>query len=99
MNAAALVREARTRSGLTLREHAHRAGTSHTALAAYEHGRTTPGTATLERIVAAAGFTLDVTLTRGPDLTGRGDELWQALELADMFPSRPAPELRYPRFA
>lgn len=58
-----------------------------------------PGTATLERVLAAAGFGLEVRLSADPPLVDRGDELRQALELADMFPSRPDQALEYPRFA
>lgn len=100
MDPATLLRDARCRAGLTLRQHAARAGTSHATLSAYEQGRVSPGSATLERLVRAAGFALDVRLAAAPaDDQQRGQELWQALELADMFPSRPAPSLPYPRFA
>ena len=107
MDAAALIRTARERSGLSLRQLATRAGTSHSALAAYESGRTTPNVDTLDRVLRAAGFAAHVVLCRriddGPDRldgdrSARGRELIEVLELAEMFPARHDPMLRFPRF-
>ena len=100
MDADVLIRSARRRGGLTLRQLAARAGTSHSTLSAYEHGRTTPTVATLERILEAAGFTADVRLepTAFDDRVERGRELVQVLELAAEFPSRHDADLRFPRF-
>ena len=101
MDAGALIVEARSRAGLTLRVLAERAGTSHSALAAYEHGRKTPTVDTLDRVLRAAGFAADVTLHRrvdGGDRGARGRELLEVLELAAMFPARHDPHLTYPRF-
>ena len=86
---------------MTLRELARRAGTSHSTLAAYEAGRVTPAVDTFDRIVRAAGFSVDATATprvRGDERLSRGDELVQALELAAMFPARHDAELAFPRF-
>ena len=63
MNAAVALRAARRQSGLTLRGLAERAGTSHSTLAAYEAGRVTPTVDTFDRIVRAAGYAVDATLT------------------------------------
>lgn len=103
MDAAALVRAARTQSGLTLRELARRSATSHSALAAYESGRTVPTVGTLDRVLRAAGFAADVTLERRvgqgqAEREARGRELIEALELAAMFPARHDPELRFQPF-
>jgi transcriptional regulator with XRE-family HTH domain len=101
MNAAVALRAARRQSGLTLRGLAERAGTSHSTLAAYEAGRVTPTVDTFDRIVRAAGYAVDATLTprvRGDERLSRGDELVQALELASMFPARHDAELPFPRF-
>jgi transcriptional regulator with XRE-family HTH domain len=103
MEARRLIRTARQRSGLTLRQLAARAGTSHSTLAAYESGRTTPNADTLERVLRAAGFAVDVVLcprVDGPDgdRSAKGDELIEALELAEMFPARHEPTLSFPRF-
>lgn len=54
----ALVREARQRAGLSQRALAARAGTSQSVVARIEQGRTDPSTATLARLLAAAGFEL-----------------------------------------
>ena len=57
-----LVREARMRAGLTQRELAARAGTSQSVVARVEAGQTRPGSATLQRLLAAAGFELRAEL-------------------------------------
>jgi transcriptional regulator with XRE-family HTH domain len=100
MDAAQTIRAARRRAGLTLRALAARAGTSHSTIAAYESGSKVPTTATLERIVRAAGFAMDTTLHRRNEVEGmsRGDELAAVLELAAAFPARHQPTLDYPVF-
>ena len=101
MDAAAIVRQARTSQQLTLRELARRAETSHATLAAYESARTRPTTQTFARIIDAAGFAIDVHLAprhRGTTGLPRGEELRQVLELAEQFPARHAPEIEYPPF-
>jgi transcriptional regulator with XRE-family HTH domain len=102
MHAAATLRRARARSGLSLRDLARRAGTSHATLSAYETGRTTPGVDTLDRIVRAAGFELDAELVPavdgGTDPAARGRELVEVLELAALFPARHSATLEYPPF-
>jgi transcriptional regulator with XRE-family HTH domain len=101
MHAAATLRRARARSGLSLRDLARRAGTSHATLSAYETGRTTPGVDTLDRIVRAAGFELDAELIPAVDPgdpAARGRELVEVLELAALFPARHAATLEYPPF-
>jgi transcriptional regulator with XRE-family HTH domain len=101
MGAATVVRAARQRSGLSLRELAARAETSHATLSAYETGAKTPGVGTLERIVRAAGFALDLELVPRVDGAGQGDrgeELEAVLALAAQFPARHAATLTFPRF-
>lgn len=76
-----------------------RAGTSHATVSAYENGRKEPGTATLERLVGAAGFDLDVALRPRPaPPEERAVELVEVLELAAQFPARHAPSLACPIF-
>lgn len=101
MDAATLIRRVRAEQGLSLRDLADRAGTSHSALAAYEAGRKVPTVATLDRIVRAAGFDLTAQLAPavgGVDPSARGRELIEVLELAAMFPVRVAPTLDAPVF-
>ena len=101
MDAAALLRRVRQRSGLSLRGLAVRADTSHSALSAYESGRKVPSVETLDRIVRAAGFELGIELVPavgGVDRTARGRELVEVLDLAGRFPARHAPELEFPAF-
>jgi uncharacterized protein len=64
---AKLIRDARSAAGLTQAELAGLAGTSQSAVAAYESGSKVPTVATLERLLGAAG----VTLTTSPQPSGR----------------------------
>ena len=101
LSGSTLLRQARSQAGLTLRELAQLAHTSHSALAAYESGRKTPTVETFERVLTAAGFAVDVVLTpriRGIATYERGDELRDVLDLAEMFPARHARRLTFPRF-
>ena len=103
MHVAQRLREARHHTGLTLREFSSSAGTSHSALAAYESGSKVPSTRTLLRILNAAGFAVDLELNRrwrgSPETLARGEELKQVLELAEQFPARHSQTLKYPPFA
>lgn len=101
MDAALLITRARQRAGMTLRELAIRAGTSHSTIAAYGTGRVVPSVATMDRIIAAAGFATDTRLERRVrEVNGldRGDELAQVLMLAEQFPARHAPMVEAPVF-
>ena len=101
MDAAATLRGARLRAGLSLRALARRADTSHATVRAYETGAKVPRVDTLDRLVRAAGFALDAELgSRLPDddAVARSEELVQALVLAGAFPAEHDPELRFPRF-
>jgi transcriptional regulator with XRE-family HTH domain len=55
-----LLEQARLAAGLSQEELARRAGTSRPTLSAYEHGRKSPTLATMERLLAQAGFELVV---------------------------------------
>jgi transcriptional regulator with XRE-family HTH domain len=99
VDAADVLRTARQRAGMSLRELADRADTSHSTLSAYESGRKVPRVDTLERIVRAAGQDLGVELGRRVVDGDRGLELAEALELAEQFPVRHVPTLQYPPFA
>ena len=101
MIAAATLRAARVRAGLSLRELARRAATSHSTLSAYESGRKVPSVETFDRILRAAGFTVSldvVPAVGGPDPADRGRELAEVLDLAEQFPARHAATLSFPRF-
>src|ERR1700683_765304 len=73
--AAELLEQARVSSGLTQEELARRAGTSRSALSAYEHGRKSPTVATFARLLAGAGWELaaqpHVSFTQQPPARGR----------------------------
>ena len=62
MTVAAVIAQARASAGLTQRELAERAGTSQPAVAKLESGHTRPAFATIERLAAAAGFTVRIEL-------------------------------------
>lgn len=96
-----LISEARKCSGISLREMARRAGTSHATLHAYIRGAKSPSTTTLNRIIAACDLALDFKLrrrVRGRHGLARGEELAQVLRLAEQFPASPTREPRYPKF-
>jgi transcriptional regulator with XRE-family HTH domain len=57
-----LVREARKRAGLTQAELADRAGTTQSAIARLESGRTSPALEQVERLLKLCGFQLVVQL-------------------------------------
>lgn len=106
MDAAALLRTARRRQGLTQAELAERAGTSQPVISAYERSHRDPTTTTLRRLLAAAGERLELGLA-GPtsDLPPlatpeeHGAALVDVLLLADAVPRRrqPSRTLPFPR--
>jgi transcriptional regulator with XRE-family HTH domain len=76
-----LVREARKRAGLSQRELAARAGTTQSAIARLESGRTRPAFDDVLRLVRLCGYDLDVMLVE------RDASDWmQAQELLRMSP-------------
>jgi transcriptional regulator with XRE-family HTH domain len=101
MTTAALLRDARGRSGLTIRQLARRARTSHSAIAAYESGAKSPNSETLGRLVRACGFEFELRLRAIAPFENRaqrGRELVEVLDLAGEFPSehRPLARRRFP---
>lgn len=62
-----LVREARRRAGLTQRALAEKTGTTQSAIARLEGGRTAPSLETVLSLVRACGFDLDVMLVERDD--------------------------------
>jgi transcriptional regulator with XRE-family HTH domain len=104
MDAAQLLRHARRRRGLTQAELARRAGTSQPVVSAYERGHRDPSTATLRRLLAAAGERLELGLGEAAsdveppvDLAEHGRRLVDVLLLADAVPHRPRPPASLPR--
>ncbi len=61
-----LLREARTRAGLSQRSLAQRAGTSQSVVARIELGETSPSWDTMERLLAAAGFAIEARIEPQP---------------------------------
>lgn len=72
MDVGRFLREIRVEADLTQAALAHRAGTSQAAVARYESGVTSPAVATLERLLAACGRTLEIDARRTStrDLSG-----------------------------
>ena len=98
---ASLLREARAHAGLSLRELAGRAGTSHATLSAYELGKKIPSATTFLRILEACGNSVDIVLQRRireSDGIPRGEELGSVLRLAAQFPTRVSRHLELPVF-
>ena len=62
-----LIREARKRVGLTQRELAGRAGTTQSAIARIETGRSTPTFDTVLRLLRLCGLDLDIMLVERDD--------------------------------
>lgn len=97
MDAAALLRTARARAGLTQRALAVAAGTSQSAVAAIECGRKQPTAATLDRLLTAAGTELVPAEPEQAALLSRGRRLVDVLHLAEALPFRRENGLRFPR--
>lgn len=97
--AATRLESARLAAGLSLRQLASRANTSHSTLHAYENGTKTPSIATYMRILDAAGFAADISISRRiseQDGISRGDELAAVLRLAAQFPSKVDKHMNFP---
>ncbi len=93
---------ARRAAGLSLRELARRAGTSHATLSTYECGAKSPTLLTFFRIIEACDFAVDMQFRpriRGRGGQPRGEELVDVLRLAAQFPARPARTLDAPNIA
>ncbi len=93
------LRNARKRAGLSARELAKRAGSSHSTILAYETGRKMPSTATFVRLIDACGFAVDFHLSpriRGDASYPRGKELEDVMNLAAQFPADHDETLAYP---
>jgi transcriptional regulator with XRE-family HTH domain len=104
MNVPMVLRDARSRAGLSQTALAGLTDTSQATISAYESGRKAPSVETLSRILAAAGSRLRVEPGRRPvrlpsarDHARAGRELVEVLGLAAALPSSHAPALRYPR--
>ena len=67
MSISSIVREARRRSGLTQAELAERAGVPKSTVGRIESGTRVPSTEMVERLVAAAGWNVSMSLLE-PDL-------------------------------
>ncbi len=78
-----LVREARRRAGLTQQGLAERAGTTQSAIARLETGRTTPSLDAVQRLIRHCGLDLEVALVERDD-----SDASQARRLRALTPSQ-----------
>lgn len=78
-----LVREARRRAGLTQRELAEQVGTTQSAIARLETGRSSPSLETVLALVRACGLDLDVMLAERDY-----SDIWQADDRAHLTPEQ-----------
>ena len=62
-----LLREARTRANLSQTDVARRAHVAQSVVSSYESGRREPAFGTLERLIAATGYRLEIRLEPAPD--------------------------------
>ena len=95
------LQSARQQAGLTLRQLAVSADTSHSTLSAYEQGRKTPSAAVFLRILEACGNMVDIKLEpRIREFNGipRAEELAAVLALAAQFPAKTERHLNLPVF-
>ena len=95
-----LLQEARRRSGLSRRKLAQCGGTSASTLAAYESGTSVPAVSTLDRLLRAAGFEVEVNLRKASpndeqELTEKIEALFS---FVDALPRRQRGPLTYPKF-
>ncbi len=84
-----------------MRALARQAGTSHSAIHAYEAGTRQPTVDVLERVLEAAGFRAETRLVpaRLPDSHRAGRILVDVLDLAEALPTRPAArDVTFPGF-
>ncbi len=96
-SAVQLIRDMQARSGLKQAQLARRAGIPRSVLNAYLHGSREPGSDTLVRLAAAAGFELQLAERQPPVDQRRASKiLVQVLELAEALPYRPRAELDHP---
>jgi len=63
---AEVLQEARAQAGISQRELAEAAGTAQSVVGRIESGKSSPSLDTLERLVAAAGFDLEIALVPRP---------------------------------
>src|SRR5256885_610128 len=93
--AADLLREARSRSGLSQSELSRRAGIPQSVISAYERARRVPSVDTMERLAAAIGF--EVVLRARPNPREAGRALRDVLSIVDRLPPTNRTSLEYPR--
>lgn len=92
------LRYARERAGLSLRAAAARAGIAPSSLFAYERGVRSPPAAPLFEILESLGQSVRIELEpriRERNGVPRGEELVQVIRLAEQFPPRHRPEIKF----
>lgn len=95
VSSAVLLREARTRAGLTQREVSRRTGVTVSVISAYENGRREPGGDTLLRLLEGAGASVTLHSTVEASRTAAA-ALERVCALAMALPRRQPGALLYP---
>lgn len=93
-----MIATARRDAGLSLAQLAERAGTSAATLHAYERGRVAPRLDTLQRVLNAAGASIELRMRPGFVEAERRWEFEQALLLAAAYPQHDRGDLAAPVF-
>lgn len=93
------LRRCRDRAGLSQRALADAAGTSQPTVAAYEAGRVTPSVPTLDRLLQACGYTIDVVPDVDPPRWTRVEEKSLAIhrQIAARLLQNPVPTIKKAR--
>ena len=92
--AATLLRQARTRAGLSQRDLARRAGTAQSVIARIERGQTSPTWATLERLLEAAGVHMRAQLEPPPSVVVGSHMLQDVPRILRMTPEQRLEEVK-----
>lgn len=86
----------RTERGFSQAELARRSGVPRTAINAYESGRRVPTSSTLLRLAEACDMHMHARPHRTVDLAGNDRALQEALDLAELLPTRRRGSLTFP---
>lgn len=92
--AAALIRDARRRAGMTQHALSRASGVAVSTLSAYENGQRDPGSATLGKVLRAAGS----DLTSRPTRPTQSLHVEAVMQLVDALPQRAARDMGFPPF-
>lgn len=96
---ATTIRDMRQSIGLSQAALAKRTGIPRTVINAYEHGRREPKCEVLSLIADACGWQIIAQPKRKIDAARNDRVLQEVLDLAELLPSRPSKDLKFPSLA